>query len=355
MGGAERVALDLATVQQEQGHKVCVLSLSDSKVAPMVSEFASAGIAVHDLQKRPGLDWRLPREIAARLRQLNVQVAHTHNTQPLVYAAAACRIAGLAVVHTKHGEGHLVSKMGQYLRRLGAPFVHSFVAVSDKTAEHARAQWAYPIPSRIRVIPNGIRVDKHRPDKDARRTIRKELGISDTAQVVITVGRCDPNKNQAALIRATESLLSENFHLVIAGAGQSLTALESLAAKSSRSESVHVLGRRHDVPALMAASDIFALPSLSEGLPLVLLEAMACELPIVASAVGGIPDVLGKRTGILLSPQDESGWTKELAALSTDSSKARKMGIAGRALVYAKYSATRMSNEYLALYEKAIG
>ncbi|MBL4636299.1 MAG: glycosyltransferase [Kofleriaceae bacterium] len=354
MGGAERVALDLATVQQEQGHDVCVLCLSDSALAPMASEFASAGITVHDLVKRPGLDYRLPWEVGQRLRELGAQVAHTHNTQPLVYAAAASRIAGLVVVHTKHGEGHLVSKMGQFLRRLGSPFVHSFVAVSEKTAEHARAQWAYPIRSRIRVIPNGIRVDKHNTDSEARRKIRKELGIPEDAQVVLTVGRCDPNKNQAALVRICDSLLSPDFHLVFAGSGESLSELQEVASACSLPDSVHILGSRQDIPSLMAAADVFALPSLSEGLPLVLLEAMACQLPVVCSAVGGIPDVVNNSVGILVSPEDESVWTEALTLLSGNKGMAHEMGIAGRALVQEQYSASRMSDAYVELYRNAM-
>ncbi len=355
MGGAERVALDLATVQQNDGHEVCVISLSETEGSALAPAFADAGITVHVVPKRPGLDWRLPREIASRLKELKIQVAHTHNTQPLVYAAAAARLAGLVVVHTKHGEGHLVSRMGQFLRRAGSPFVHSFVAVSEKTAEHARQQWAYPMPSKIRVIPNGIALQAHRKEPRWRQKIREELGIAADAWVVVTVGRCDINKNQVALVRAAESLLSESFHLVIVGAGEAMGALKAESLRSENFSCIHLLGRRHDVPQIMSAADLFVLPSLSEGLPLVLLEAMAAGLPVVSTAVGGIPDVIEEgKTGLLVAPNDEGALLAAMSSLYQDREKAAGIAEAGYCLVSENYSAKRMSDAYVKLYEQAL-
>ncbi|MCP4445984.1 MAG: glycosyltransferase [Myxococcales bacterium] len=293
MGGAERVALDLATTQRDLGHEVLAISLSGEEGGgPLASAFAESEVPVHVVAKKPGLDWTLPPRIAKALRSLDVDVVHTHNTPPLVYVAAAARISRHVVVHTKHGEGHLVSRAGQFLRRFGAPFVHSFVAVSQKTAEHAREQWAYPLPSRIKVITNGIRLDVHRPDSQSRGELRAELGIAENAWVVGTVGRCDENKNQVALIRALDAHLSEKVQLVVVGDGDRMAALKEARAASACPQAIHILGRRNDAHRVISSLDVFALPSLSEGLPLVILEAMATEIPIVSTNVGGIPKVI---------------------------------------------------------------
>ncbi len=356
MGGAERVALDLATEQRAKGHEVLVISLSgESGGGPLASAFTDAQIPVHVVAKRPGLDWTLPPRIARELRKLRIDIVHTHNTPPLVYAAAAARLSRHVVVHTKHGEGHLVSHAGQILRRLGAPFVHSFVAVSEKTAEHARQQWAYPFPSRIKVIPNGIRLDVHRPDLEARREVRAELGISNSAWVVGTVGRCDRNKNQVALIRALENELGDTAHLIIAGDGDQMSALHEARLASSCPASIHILGRRNDAHRITAALDVFALPSLSEGLPLVILEAMATEIPVVSTNVGGIPKVIAQReTGLLVPPADDAAMTRSLLSLRDDRDFAARLGGAGRSLAQREYSSERMAEEYLALYRAAL-
>tara|TARA_R110002096_G_scaffold171490_2_gene344370 strand:+ start:6608 stop:7720 length:1113 start_codon:yes stop_codon:yes gene_type:complete len=356
MGGAERVALDLATAQRAKGHEVMAISLSgDAAGGPLAEAFADAQVPVHIVAKRPGLDWTLPPRVARELRRLHIDVVHTHNTQPLVYAAAAARVSGHVVVHTKHGEGHLVSRAGRILRRFGSPFVHSFVAVSKKTAEHAREQWAYPLPSRIQVITNGIRLDVHCPDSEARREVRRELGISETAWVVGTVGRCDANKNQAALIRALQGSLSSDVHVLVVGDGDQIGNLREARERSSHKESIHILGRRNDAHRIMAALDVFALPSLSEGLPLVILEAMATQVAIVSTNVGGIPKVIESgETGLLVPPSDDAAMRRALLRLQSDREEAARLALAGRALAQREYSSERMADEYLALYRAAL-
>lgn len=355
MGGAERVALDLAFEQKKLGHEVVAISLDETEGGPLASEFAAAEIVVHCVPKRPGLDWTLPPRVARCLKELSVEVVHTHNTQPLVYAAAAGRLSRLAVIHSKHGEGHLVSKAGQFLRRLGAPFVHSFVAVSEATADHARAQWAYPLPSRIKVIPNGIRMDRHRPDASARLEIRRELGIAQDAWVVGTIGRVDDNKNQCSLVRAMSPLLGPMSHLVVVGEGESMPKLRAAATATKHADSVHLLGRRSDANRVLAAMDVFALSSLSEGLPLVILEAMATGVALVSTAVGGIPKVIEHGvTGFLVAADNDEALREQLAALAADHEMASRAGAAARARVLQGYSAERMAGEYLALYRAAL-
>lgn len=354
MGGAERVALDLATAQKQLGLDVLVVSLDGGAEGPLGPMFRAAGIPVHTVAKRPGIDVTLPPRVAGLLVRARVKVVHTHNPQPLIYAAPAARAVGAAVVHTKHGEGHMGSRGEKLLRKLAAPLAQVFVAVSHETAAQARAQRDCPA-SRLAVVTNGIAVDELAPDPGLRRAVREELGIPQDAWVVGTVGRVDRNKNQAALVRAAAPLLGPGFHLVLIGDGPSMDELRSVVGGLPGREHVHVLGRRTDAGRLYRALDVFALPSLSEGLPLVIPESMACALPVVSTAVGGIPAVVIEgETGLLVPPGDEAAMRQALALLHVDRERAEAMGRAGRRRALAEYSVERMNNEYLALYERAL-
>ncbi|MEM9488354.1 MAG: glycosyltransferase [Myxococcota bacterium] len=354
MGGAERVALDLAIMQKRYGHRVLTVSLSGDPEGPLGQEFREAGIVVRTVPKRPGIDLTLTARIALAVRGDRLDIVHTHNTIPLIYAAPAGRLWRTGVIHTKHGEGHLETRGGKVLRRVVSPCLHSFVAVSETTAAQARAQFDYPLPSRIRVIDNGIRLDRHHPDLQARREIREELGIPENAWVVGTVGRFDDNKNQSALIRAAGPLLAEDFHLVLVGDGPSMDKVKAAAAASPRPDSVHITGRRPDAYRVMAAYDVFALPSLSEGLPLVLPEAMATGLPVISTSAGGIPKVvMDGETGLLVRPGDDAALGECLAVLYRDRKRAVAMGAAGLQRALVEYSADRMAREYMELYLRA--
>lgn len=354
MGGAERVALDLATAQKQLGLDVRVVSLDGGPEGPLGPMFRAAEIPVHVLAKREGVDVTLPARAARLFAAERVKVVHTHNPQPLIYTAPAGRAVGAVVIHTKHGEGHMGSRGEKVLRRLAAPLAHVFVAVSKETAAQARAQRDCP-ESRLTVVTNGIGVDGFAPSAKLRREVRAELGIPQDAWVVGTVGRVDRNKNQVALVRAAAPLLGKRFHLVLIGDGPEMEALRSAVDGLPRRDAVHVLGRRTDANRLYRALDVFALPSLSEGLPLVIPEAMACALPVVSTAVGGIPAVvIDGVTGILVPPGDESAMQQALQLLSADRERADAMGQAGWARARSDYSVERMNREYLELYERAL-
>jgi glycosyltransferase involved in cell wall biosynthesis len=354
MGGAERVALDLATAQRQLGIEVLAVSLDGAPEGPLGPMFRAAGIPVYTVPKQPGIDLTLSSRVAKVLARERVKVVHTHNPQPLIYAAPAARAVGAAVVHTKHGEGHMGSRGEKLLRKLAAPLAQVFVAVSQETAAQARAQRDC-LGSRLTVVANGIAVSGFAPDPEIRRAVRAELGIPADAWVVGTVGRVDRNKNQVALVRAAAPLLGRAFHLVLVGDGPAMDELRQAVDELPARDAVHVLGRRTDASRLYRAFDVFALPSLSEGLPLVIPEAMACALPVVSTAVGGIPAVvLDGETGILVPPGDDEAMRHALALLHVDRERAEAMGRAGQERALEEYSVERMNREYLALYERAL-
>ncbi len=356
MGGQEKLALDLAAIQHRRGHRVAVISLAPAPDGPLAAEFERAGITVERVAKeRPGFDFTLPPRLARRFRALRADVVHTHNPQPLIYSSAAARLVGASAIHTKHGLNPGTSKQ-QAIRRAAARLVSSFVAVSEPTAAQARQQ-RNCAPAKLKVIPNGIRLDRFdRPAAERaalRAAARKDLGLGD-AWVVGTVGRLDEYKNHLMLVRAMAPYLGDGVKLVIIGGGPMREALEQAVARLPDPSSVVLAGQRMDVPNLLPAFDVFTLPSSTEGLPLVVPEAMAAGLPVVATAVGGLPSVLDEGVTGLLVPVEEEPLAAALLSLR-DPAKARAMGAAARAAALERFGAERMVDRYLELYAAARG
>jgi glycosyltransferase involved in cell wall biosynthesis len=352
VGGQERVALDLAIGQKARGHQVSVISLAPPPDGAMADEFREHGIAVDRVVKKGGIDATLVPRLARVLRGYAADVVHTHNPLPLIYGAPAARLSSAAAIHTKHGVNP-GSRGHRLLRRAAAQLTHAFVAVSDTTEQQARAQNDAPA-SRVHMIANGIRLDRYHPDPAARAATRAELGLG-SAWVVGTVGRLDEYKNQALLVRAMAPLLSDSVRLVIVGDGPTRGAVEAEVAKlpAPKSKWVTLTGRRMDVPALMPAFDVFALSSKTEGLPLVVPEAMAAGLPIITTAVGGLPSVVDEGETGMLVPVEEQPLRSALQTLAEDHALARRLGAKARDVALARYSADRMVDAYLELYRQA--
>jgi glycosyltransferase involved in cell wall biosynthesis len=347
VGGQERVALDLAIGQRARGHDVTVISLAPPPDGVMADEFREHGITVDRVEKRGGLDPTLIPRLVIALRRHRADVVHTHNPLPLIYGAPAARIVRAVAIHTKHGKNP-GSRGLVALRRAAARLVHAFVAVSETTAEQARAQHDCA-PSKLHVIANGIRLDRYTPDPAARAAARAELGL-DGAYVIGTVGRIDDNKNQVMLVRALAPRLGRDVRLVIIGEGPARAAVEAEVARLPDPSTVTLTGRRMDVPKLVHAFDVFALSSTTEGLPLVVPEAMAAGLPIVTTAVGGLPGVVDEGHTGLLVPVDERAFGQALGRLIDDRALAKRLGTQAREVALARYSSDRMVEAYLALY-----
>ncbi len=353
MGGQERVALDLAREQVARGHRVLAISLAPAPDGPLAEAFASAGVGVSRVAKGPGVDPRIVLALRDRLRAAGVDVVHTHNPLPLAYGALAGRLARAAVVHTKHGANPDRGRR-LLLRRVGGHLAHAYVAVSSATAAVARRNRECP-SARLHTIPNGVELEAFAHDETARAAVRAELGIPADAWVFGTVGRVRLEKNFPGLVRAATPLLGAGTRLVIVGDGDELPALRAaVAAAGAAAEWLVLAGARRDVPRALSAFDAFVMSSDTEGLPLGLVEAMAAGLPVVATDVGGIGEVLeGGRVGALVPAGDERALREAMAALARDPEAARERGRASLARS-AHYALGTMVDAYLALYRRSI-
>lgn len=350
VGGAEQVAVNLANEQVKAGHVVQVVSLHTGAWGPHRESFEAVGAKVVNIPKRgPTLDPTLVLRLAAHLRRVKADVVHTHNPHPVIYGAPAARLARIPCVHTKHG-ANVASKRSSLLRRLSSRLATVVVGVSAETARQACAQGEAEA-SAVQVIDNGINVERYARDDAARLAVRDELGIPTGAVVVGTVGRMVPAKNQVLLVKAMAPLVGPNVHLVIVGDGPLRADVEAARAACERPQYIHLLGRRLDVVRLLSGFDVFALSSDTEGLPMVLPEAMACSLPVVATSVGGIPGVIEEgKDGFVVPPQNESALRDSIARLVNDSSLRETMGNAARINANQRYSARAMHAKYESLY-----
>jgi glycosyltransferase involved in cell wall biosynthesis len=350
IGGAEMVALNLGASQVVLGHRVHVVSLALGQDGPHAQGFAGAGVVIHRFPKLGvSVDPTLPFRLATLFLRIGADIVHSHNSQPLVYAAPAAFLARVPLVHTKHG-ADLAKGRAAVLRRCAAKLATRYVAVSRQTAQDA-VRGSDVAPHLVEVIENGIDIDVYAPSDEARRILRAELQIPPDALVIGTVGRLAAIKNQPLLVRAAAQALSPNVHLVLVGEGPHRHEVEQAIGKLVQPQSVHLLGQRLDVARLLPGFDVFALTSDSEGLPMVVLEAMACAVPVVSTAVGGIPDVLQEDvTGYLVPKGDERALATRLETLLADANARARIGATAREFCVRHYSWTAMRDRYESLY-----
>lgn len=350
LGGQERLVLHLSRELRGRGHDVTVVSLTPG--GALRKDFETLGnrfVRVIELERKEGFDGLLPVRLAAELISLRPDVVHTHNPSPMLYAVPIARALGVhAVVHTKHG-ANIYGPRSLAAARVVARLTTAFVACSAGPAVTARAKEMVPA-GLMRVVPNGIPLQDFDPTRKDRPRIRAELGIPEDALVIGTVGRLAPEKEQALLIAATAPLLSDHVHVVIVGEGPERAALDRLAKEHA--PYVHLTGMREDVPALLSSFDIFTLTSRTEGLPLVVPEAMAAGLPIVATAVGGLPDIVPPSVGILAHAGDRDGLERAFRRLQSDRAERESMGKAAISYARERFSVEAMTDRYLELYAR---
>jgi glycosyltransferase involved in cell wall biosynthesis len=344
IGGQERLVIYLSQELARRGHEPAIVTLSLGGELRAEAQ----GLPVHDVPRAGGADLPLVARLAYLLRSQRFEVVHTHNPAPLLHAVPAALLARVRRrVHTKHGANRYGPRALWAARAL-VRTMHAVVAVSSQTADAARSKERVP-ERRLRVVPNGIPLRPFHPDAGAGARTRAELGIAPDAFVIGSVGRLVAEKEYPLLVRSVAHLLSERVRLVIVGAGDARSAIER-AVPPERSRYVTLTGVRRDIPALLASFDLFALASRTEGLPLAVPEAMACALPVVATATGGLSSVVPASCGVLVRAGDEAELARTLGALVHDRARARSLGEAARRHALARFSIERMADDYERIY-----
>jgi glycosyltransferase involved in cell wall biosynthesis len=286
-------------------------------------------------------------------------VIHTHQIGALLYAGPAARRAGVPrVVHTEHidNAGKLTSRWRRLkirlLWKMAGRYASRFFCVSCDIAESVTAYGVVP-GRKVEVVPNGIDTHApHQPDP----ALRRSLGLPTDAPVIGTVGRLNEVKRQDLLLRAFAAVQGGNpgARLLLVGDGPEREALGRLAGELGVAESVHFVGYQPRPEQFLRLMDVFALPSRLEGMPLAILEAWAARLPVVATAVGGVPKLVEDgRTGLLVPSGDADALAETLTALLNDPARSARLADAGRDEVCRGYGLDRMADAYARAYEPA--
>jgi glycosyltransferase involved in cell wall biosynthesis len=233
------------------------------------------------------------------------------------------------------------------MRRLAT----SVFTVSKDVREHLVAEGFRR--EEVGVIYNGIDVDPA-PDSSERAAVRQDLGVSEAQLVVGTIGRLDPVKDFATLLDAVARLATTALPvaLAIVGDGDARAELEAQSASLGIADRVRFLGHREDARRWLAGCDVYANSSISEGVSLTILEAMAAGLPVVATAVGGTPEVVTEDCGVLVPARHPEALADAIYELGESAGRRRQLGTAGRARVEAHFTLDRMVESYRRVYEE---
>jgi glycosyltransferase involved in cell wall biosynthesis len=353
LAGGQVVALQLAIAAREAGHDVLFVSPTPGE---LVDRAAGEGFPTEFVDVRRTTRLRGAARLAEVLRRRDVDVLHTH-----VHAAAnvlgriAARATGGCVISHLHIENHFrPSRVARAplvaLDNATARLCRRLVAVSDATRLAFERQ-GFP-SALLETVHNGVDAAGVRAAPLV--ALRAELGIPDGEVLLAHVGRLAPVKGQRELIEALRGLGRNDVHVVFFGGdvergGAFAKELERLAEGLN----VRFAGFRSDAAAALGEVDALILPSWIEGLPLVVLEAMAQARPVVATAVGGTPEaVLDGETGLLVPPRDVPALAGALEQLVGDGDLRRRLGEAGRSRVEAHFSASAMSQRILEIYDE---
>ena len=326
---------------------------------PLARELRRLGVAVTIVDETRNNALRILVRLTRFLRANDFEVVHTHRYKDTVLGAIAAKLAGVPhVIRTVHGlsepmRGWDRAKAWAYEaldRATLRCFADRIIAVSERMADTLKD--AGYRPTAITHIHNGIDLRTVRATRTPE-DVRRELGIDSRALLIGTAGRLSPVKGHAYLLRAVRHILEKesDARLLIVGSGPLQGELLALARDLRVDDACLFVGHRADVYDLIAAMDIFVLPSLDEGIPMALLEAMALGRPVVATSVGGIPEIVTHRTaGLLVESRDEQALAKACLELALDRDWAQTLGARARRLVEREFSHTRSGQALVDVY-----
>ncbi|HEY3280069.1 MAG TPA: glycosyltransferase family 4 protein [Gemmatimonadales bacterium] len=346
-GGAERTVVHLACELQAAGcHNLVIVPAGGEGWLP--NQLAGTGVAVESFRLERPLSPAFARRLTSLLRHHRIALAHSHEFTMALYGAWAAWRAGVPLVTTMHGGRYYARHLRRRLAlRAAFALTGRVVAVSNDLAAHlSRDLWI--AASRITTVGNGAR-----PAPAPVSHAREDLGLGPQDRLVVTVGNLYPVKGHRHAVEALALLQrpGQRVHLAIAGRGDLAETLRAQAADLGVADRLHLLGLRGDIANVLAGADVFILPSLSEGLPVALLEAMFAGCAIVASDVGDVGTALeGGRAGILVPAGDAPALARAVGGLLDSPARAREFGVQARRRAMQEYDVTRMATRYAAIY-----
>jgi glycosyltransferase involved in cell wall biosynthesis len=362
VAGAEKHLLTLLPGLSARGVGVTLLVLAE-ETRPLndyAAQCEALGIAVERHFMRRHLDPRLPMFLQAYIQERQTDIVHTHLFHADLYGIPAARAAGVrAVITSRHNDDPFrrrfpIKQIGYGLWRATS----AGIAISDWIAQFCREVEGAPA-EKVYTIHYGMDYNPQTFDRPkARAALRHELGIGADVPMVGMVCRLIEQKGVAYGLQAFANVHAAFplAHLVIAGDGDLRAGLEAEARELGIAKDVHFLGWRADALAVLGALDVFLMPSLWEGFGLVLLEAMSCNVPVIASRVSAIPEiVVDGETGLLVPPRDVAALAAALRTLLNDVALRQHMGMMGEDRLEGHFTSARMVERTLDVYTRTLG
>lgn len=362
VGGMENGLVNLINHLPPGRYRHAIVCMTES--SDFARRIARADVAIHALHKRPGKDPAVYLRLWHLLRRLRPDIVHTRNLATLegMLPAALAGVPGR--VHGEHGRDvhdlDNTRRRYRWLRRAYRPFVQRYVALSSELDVYLRTAVGVPA-ARVTRIYNGVDGACFHPPAGARAPLPPEGFAAPGMMVIGSVGRMETVKDPLNLARAFLLLLERrpharaNLRLAMVGDGPLRMEVEALLHRGGAGDLVWLPGARDDVPVLLRGLDVFVLPSLAEGISNTILEAMASARPVVATRVGGNPELLvEEETGLLVPRGDSAALAEALGRYLDDPALARRHGTAGRRRVERAFSLERMVTAYADVYDELL-
>ena len=362
IGGLENGLVNLINNMPQERYRHSIICLKDS--TDFREKITREDVHIYELAKKDGYDFGLYFRLWKLFRKLRPQIVHTRNLGtidalvPAALAGVKCR------VHGEHGRDvsnlHGTNRKHLAVRMVFRPLVTKYIALSQDICVWLQDQVRVP-PEYIQQIYNGVDSTLYSPVNGQRESLPIEEFADSNDIVIGTVGRMENEKDQLTLVHAFLNLLKDRtidntkLRLVIIGEGSLREKALSLLRHAGASKQAWLPGARSDTARILRGLDIFVLPSLIEGVSNTILEAMASGLPVVATAVGGNPElVVNGDTGFLVPPADPKAMAQALAQYIKDRPLGKKHGLAGRKRIETEFNMNKMVASYMEVYDRIL-
>ncbi len=348
--GGQTQVMGLICRLRERGHRV---SLAAHPLGELGARARQAGIPIHALAIRHHFDPLAGARLRHLLLTTRCDIVHFHTS----------RAHSLALWLPRRKPRRVVTRRMDYRLRGGWPVRWLYNGAVDRVIAISQGVKRALVESgvsegRIRVIPSGVDLNRFEVVASDRDFARRKLGLAERELLLLVPAVLEPRKGHGFLLRALSRMRGrlEAVRVICCGSGSLRAELEAMAARLGLGDRVRFIGFADNVPELLAACDAVVLPSLHEGMGVALLEAMACGKAVVASAVGGVPEVLGDgAAGILVPPADEEALAGALLRLIADGGLRERLGKAGRERAHARFSLDAMALATEACYGELAG
>lgn len=353
--GLENTVAYLACESDRRRFEPAVISLYSASDGGLEDRLVNSGVPVFHLGKKPGFDARMYARFARVLREFRPDVVHSHNyVLRYTYLPALWHRVRVQVHTVQNVAQKEVDAVGRALQQIAFRRGVAPVAIAHEVAATIRA--LYGVPERA-LIPNAIDVRRYRTDPQCGKQWREQEGFAPGDFLCLCVGRLAQQKDHATLLQAFAAGPAKNprARLLLAGEGPLRNEIEQQIETLGLGGSVRLLGRRTDIPEMLAAADLFVLASRWEGNPLAVMEAMSAGVPVIATKVGGVPELVGDgETGLLVSPGDPAALAAAICRLLDDRATRAGMGRAAIEKAERDFDARVMVRSYEHLYERLL-